>query len=151
MKPAYSAAIVGVLVLAMIASASLYTVDQRQRAILFQLGEVKDVIETPGLHFKLPLIQNVRFFDTRILTLDTRDAERVTTEGNVPVLVVLPMVMVAFAAVVGWPRLLVVVPPLTLLMWGLVSFFAVITSTGIVTVAMSQKGSSLSQTWYWAV
>ena len=87
MKPAYSAAIVGVLVLAMIASASLYTVDQRQRAILFQLGEVKDVIETPGLHFKLPLIQNVRFFDTRILTLDTRDAERVTTEGNVPVLV----------------------------------------------------------------
>ncbi len=87
MKPSASVAILVVVLLGVILGASVYTVDQRQRAIVFQFGEVKDVVEEPGLHLKVPLIQNVRFFDTRILTLDTRDAERVTTEGNVPVLV----------------------------------------------------------------
>jgi membrane protease subunit HflC len=50
----------GVLAVAMLASLSMFTVDQRERAIVFQLGEVKEVITTPGLHFKWPLIQNVR-------------------------------------------------------------------------------------------
>ena len=58
------------IALALLASASLYTVDQRQNAMVFQLGEVKDVVTQPGLHFKWPLIQNIRYFDTRILTLD---------------------------------------------------------------------------------
>ncbi len=87
MKPSVSVAVLACLLVVVMVGASVYTVDQRQRAIVFQFGEVKDVVEDPGLHFKVPLIQNVRFFDTRILTLDTRDAERVTTEGNVPVLV----------------------------------------------------------------
>jgi len=87
MKPAASALIVAVILAALLLGTSLYTVDQRQRAIVFQLGEVKEVVSEPGLHLKWPLIQNVRYFDTRILTLDTQEAERVTTEGNVPVLV----------------------------------------------------------------
>ncbi len=65
--------IAGVIVLAAL---SAFTVDQRQRAIVFQLGEIKDLIDAPGLYFKFPLIQNVRYFDKRILTLDTADTER---------------------------------------------------------------------------
>jgi modulator of FtsH protease HflC len=64
-----------------------FTVDQRQRAIVFQLGEIKEVIDQPGLHFKWPLIQNVRYFDKRILTLDSTDTERFITSEKKNVLV----------------------------------------------------------------
>jgi membrane protease subunit HflC len=80
--------IVAVLVvLALLASSTLYTVEQRQNAIVFQLGEVKDVVKTPGLHFKWPLLQNVRLFDMRILTFDDAEPLRFLTQGNRPVLV----------------------------------------------------------------
>ncbi|HQZ02864.1 MAG TPA: protease modulator HflC [Thauera sp.] len=78
----------GALLLAvLIASASLFTVDQRQYAIVFQLGEIKEVISDPGLNFKLPLIQNVRYFDKRILTMDTAEPERFITSEKKNVLV----------------------------------------------------------------
>ena len=80
-------ALAGVLAVVVLASMSLFTVDQRERAIVFQLGEVKEVITTPGLHFKWPLIQNVRYFDARILTLDTPDAERFITSEKKNLLV----------------------------------------------------------------
>jgi membrane protease subunit HflC len=76
-----------VLAVLVLASMSMFTVDQRERAIVFQLGEVKEVITTPGLHFKWPFIQNVRFFDARILTLDTPDAERYITSEKKNLLV----------------------------------------------------------------
>ncbi|MDR2637131.1 MAG: protease modulator HflC [Zoogloeaceae bacterium] len=57
------------------ASMSFFTVDQRKYALVLQLGEVKRVIKAPGLHFKWPLIQNVRFFDNRILTFDSAEPE----------------------------------------------------------------------------
>lgn len=76
-----------VLALALLASLSLFTVDQRERAIVFQLGEVKEVITKPGLQFKWPFIQNVRYFDARILTLDTPDAERYITSEKKNLLV----------------------------------------------------------------
>lgn len=75
------------LALIVLASMSMFTVDQRERAIVFQLGEVKEVITTPGLHFKWPFIQNVRYFDSRILTLDTPDAERYITSEKKNLLV----------------------------------------------------------------
>ena len=81
------AVLAGVLALVLLASLSLFTVDQRERAIVFQLGEVKEVITTPGLHVKWPLIQNVRYFDARILTLDTPDAERYITSEKKNLLV----------------------------------------------------------------
>jgi modulator of FtsH protease HflC len=77
----------GVLAGIVLASMALFTVDQRERAIVFQLGEVKEVITTPGLHFKWPLIQNVRYFDARILTLDTPDTERYITSEKKNLLV----------------------------------------------------------------
>ena len=66
---------------------SIFTVDQRQHAIVFQLGEVRDVISKPGLYFKWPMIQNVRYFDKRILTLDTSEPERYITSEKKNVLV----------------------------------------------------------------
>lgn len=68
-------------------SMSLFTVDQRQFALVFQLGEVKGQINEPGLHFKIPLIQNVRYFEKRILTLDTTEPERFITSEKKNVLV----------------------------------------------------------------
>ena len=47
-----------------------YTVDETQRAILFKFGEIKQSDIKPGLHWKVPFINNVRKFDSRILTLD---------------------------------------------------------------------------------
>ena len=60
-----------VVALLVVLASSIFTVDQRQYAIVFQLGEVREVISNPGLYFKWPMIQNVRYFDKRILTLDT--------------------------------------------------------------------------------
>src|ERR671924_2100390 len=76
-----------IVVIALIASSTMYTVDQRQNAIVFQLGEVKEVVQRSGLHFKWPLLQNVRLFDMRILTLDDAEPLRFLTQGNRPVLV----------------------------------------------------------------
>lgn len=80
--------ILGAAVAALIvASLSLFTVDQRESAIVFQLGEVKEVITKPGLHVKWPVIQNVRYFDMRLLTLDTPDTERFITSEKKNLLV----------------------------------------------------------------
>jgi len=75
------------IVVILLISGSLFTVDQRQNAIVFQLGEVKEVVTKPGLHFKWPLLQNVRIFDMRILTYDDAEPLRFLTQGNRPVLV----------------------------------------------------------------
>ena len=79
---------IAVLVTAVVLGAlSVFTVDQRERALVFQLGEIKEIIEQPGLHFKWPLIQNVRYFNNRILTLDNPDTERFITSEKKNVLV----------------------------------------------------------------
>jgi membrane protease subunit HflC len=77
----------GLIAILVLASAMLFTVDQRQHAIVFQLGEVKTVVTKPGLHFKFPLIQNVRHFDMRILTFDDPEPLRFITSEKKPVLV----------------------------------------------------------------
>lgn len=82
-----STLLVVLVVILVILSASMYTVDQRQNAMVFQLGEVVAVKKSPGLYFKIPLIQNVRFFDTRILTMDAADPERFITSEKKNVLV----------------------------------------------------------------
>lgn len=70
-----------------VASMCLFTVDQRQNAIVFQFGEIRDLVGEPGLHFKWPLIQNVRYFDKRILTFDSAEPERFLTSEKKNVLV----------------------------------------------------------------
>jgi len=76
-----------VAALFLLVGTSLFTVDQRERAIVFQLGEIREVITEPGLNFKWPLIQNVRFLESRILTLDTPETERFITSEKKNLLV----------------------------------------------------------------
>jgi membrane protease subunit HflC len=69
----FSKAIIGIAIIAgIIISTCTYTVDETQRAILFKFGEIKAADIKPGLHFKMPFINNVRVFDSRILTLDVK-------------------------------------------------------------------------------
>lgn len=63
-----------------IAAMCAYTVDQREKAIMFRLGEIVETNITPGLHFKIPVINNVRTFDARIQTMDSRPERFLTSE-----------------------------------------------------------------------
>ncbi len=62
--------------LVIVASMTIYTVDQRQNAVVYQFGQIVAVNKTPGLYLKLPLVQNVRYFSTQIRTLNLVDPER---------------------------------------------------------------------------
>jgi membrane protease subunit HflC len=78
--------LIGLLVALGIASSTLFVVDQRQYAVVFALGEIKEVVSKPGLHFKLPPpFQNVQYFDNRILTIDTADVDRFITSEKLNV------------------------------------------------------------------
>ena len=87
MKKNFSLLLIGVLVVLVTLVLTAFTVDQRQAAIRFRLGEVVALHTTPGLYFKLPLIENIRVYDMRIQTLDTKDAERIQTSEKNNVLV----------------------------------------------------------------
>lgn len=61
-------------------SSTLFVVDQRQFGVVYALGQIKEVITEPGLHFKLPPpFQNVSYIDKRLLTLDSADTEPMLT------------------------------------------------------------------------
>ncbi len=62
--------VIAVIAALLLISGSLFTVHQAQQALVFQLGEPKRVINDPGLHFKIPMVQVVYFYDSRILDLD---------------------------------------------------------------------------------
>ncbi len=79
--------LVGAVALLVLFSLSMFVVDQRQTAIVFQLGEVVGVKTEPGLYFKIPLVQNVRYFDSRILTMDSDEPERFITAEKKNVMV----------------------------------------------------------------
>jgi membrane protease subunit HflC len=64
----------------MLAASTLFVVDQRQVAVIYALGEIKEVITEPGLKFKLPPpFQNVVFLDKRIQTLDSPETRPIFT------------------------------------------------------------------------
>lgn len=74
-------AVVVVLVLLLIGiSQAFYTVDQTERSIVLQLGKPVGEAVGPGLHFKLPFVQNVINFDHRILDYDAEPAEIITKD-----------------------------------------------------------------------
>src|SRR5574340_290983 len=79
--------LIGAVAALVLLSMSVFVVDQRQDAIVFQFGEVVSVKTEPGLYFKVPLMQNVRYFDSRILTLDAGEPERFITAEKKNVLV----------------------------------------------------------------
>jgi len=81
MSPKQIIAIVLVLVVAYTAYDSIFTVNERQRVVVVELGEIIGQDYDPGLHLKLPFIQHVRFFDRRVMTF-TEEIERVLTSEN---------------------------------------------------------------------
>ena len=87
MKRSATAILVTAVIAAIILAMSVYTIDQRKAAIKFQLGEVVAVQTEPGLYFMVPVLQNVRLYDTRIQTMEARDPERFLTSENRNVLV----------------------------------------------------------------
>jgi len=87
MKQNIGLLLAGLIVILIVSTLSLFVVDQRQNAIVFRLGEVVDVKKEPGLYFKVPLLDNVRYFDVRILTIDTAEPERFLTSEKKNVLV----------------------------------------------------------------
>lgn len=68
------------LVVLLLASMSVFHVNEHERAILFRLGEIVTSDLKPGLHFKTPFINNVSTFDARVLTLDAKSERFLTSE-----------------------------------------------------------------------
>lgn len=87
MKRSLGGIVIALIAAVLIASLSLFVVDQRQNVIVFRLGEVVRVVTQPGLYVKIPLLDNIRFFDTRILTIDSTEPERFLTSEKKNVLV----------------------------------------------------------------
>ena len=80
------ASVVTVIVALVIGSLCFFTVDQRQQVIVFQLGEIVRVIKEPGWYLKWPSpVQNVRYFDSRVQTLDAKEPEQFITKEKINV------------------------------------------------------------------
>jgi membrane protease subunit HflC len=71
----------------LVLSQAVYTVDQTKYALKFQLGEIIETRSEPGLYFKIPLVQQVKYFERRNLTLDNPEPDRITTSEKKPLLV----------------------------------------------------------------
>ncbi len=87
MKQNIGVVLVATVVVLVVLSLSMFVVDQRQNAIVFRFGEIVSIKKAPGLFFKLPLIDNVRFFDVRVLTIESSEPERFLTSEKKNVLV----------------------------------------------------------------
>lgn len=72
--------LVAIVLVVMAVLSFAYRVDERERAIVVRFGKVVRFDDTPGLRFKVPFIDNVRFFDARILTLDAAPQRFLTQE-----------------------------------------------------------------------
>jgi membrane protease subunit HflC len=77
------AKMLGIIIIAallIVASFSIFTVDEREKVILFRLGEIMRTDFEPGLHTKMPFVNNTRAFDARIQTLDAEPERYLTSE-----------------------------------------------------------------------
>jgi membrane protease subunit HflC len=82
------ATLIGAAVVVALASSSVFVVDQHRYAVVYALGELREVIKEPGLNFKAPPpFQNVVYLDKRLQTLDTPDGERFLTAEKKDLLV----------------------------------------------------------------
>jgi len=74
--------IILVVVGLMLLSTSAFTVNQTQYVIVQRLGEIVSVNKEPGLYFKVPFVDNLKYFDNRILTLDWEQPAKFITSEN---------------------------------------------------------------------
>ena len=75
-----------IVALIILGSQCIFVVDQRQKALILQLGKPIEKVLLPGLHFKAPFIQNVVYFDARILDYEARKADTLTSDKKTIVL-----------------------------------------------------------------
>ncbi len=75
--------VITLVVVGIIGSASLFTVSETENAILFKWGKIERSDYQPGLHFKLPFVNNVRKFDKRIQTFDAKPEDYLTEEKKI--------------------------------------------------------------------
>ncbi len=74
--------LIGLFVVMILATMSLYTVDQREYALVFRLGEIVAVKKEPGLYVKAPLVDDLKFLEKRIVTLDWEQPAEIVTSEN---------------------------------------------------------------------
>lgn len=73
--------IVLLVIVTAVGSSAVYYVDEREKALVFQFGEIVRSTDEPGFHFKTPLINNVKYFDSRVQTMDS-DPELYLTQAK---------------------------------------------------------------------
>ena len=83
-RTAYIIAFIGALLI--LASQCVFVVHQTQKALILQLGEPMRGIFEPGLHLKMPFVQNVIYFDARVLDYEARKADTLTSDKKTIVL-----------------------------------------------------------------
>jgi len=71
-----------IIVVLVVILSSVFIVDERERALVLQFGQIKAVKQEPGLGFKIPLVQEVVRYDDRILSLDTAEIEVTPSDGR---------------------------------------------------------------------
>src|ERR1700761_2002064 len=81
MKPHHTFAGIILILALFVLSQSVFTVDQTEQALVLQFGQPRGSIQEPGLHFKMPFIQDVVFFDRRILSVDPPPAQVVISSN----------------------------------------------------------------------
>ncbi len=74
--------IIGFFVALLLLTMSLFIVDQREYALVFRLGELVSIKKEPGLYFKVPLVDDLKFFEKRIVTLDWEQPAEIVTKEN---------------------------------------------------------------------
>ena len=80
--------LIGVLLALILLMSCVFVVDQRQFAVVYALGEIRQIHDKPGLYFKLPPpFQNISYFDKRIMTLDSPEADRFITSEKLNVMI----------------------------------------------------------------
>ncbi len=80
MNQAKTTGLILLVALLVVGSFSMFTVSETQKATLFRLGEIVRTDFTPGLHFKVPFVNNVRTFEARLMTLDIETERYLTSE-----------------------------------------------------------------------
>ena len=69
-----------ILVLIVVISSSTFIVDEREVAIKFRLGEIVKTYQEPGLYLMIPFVNNVKKYDSRLLTMDSKPEQFLTSE-----------------------------------------------------------------------
>ena len=77
----YGLIVLAVLIIGILCYNSLFVVNEMNQAVVTQFGEITDVAQEPGLHWKTPFVQKVNYFDKRLLEWDG-EAKQIPTRGK---------------------------------------------------------------------